>query len=330
MKFICTNCDRRMKSNGATGTGDGAMSIAAFCPNCGNRFELLANPGETLFVKAVNAGLAGQELMSQVLESAGATLVHAVDQAAYQGPTAGASWKKMAEEWVWVQPGKFIMGSPESEPGRDTDESPQHEVSISRGYYLSKYTITMGQWEEVMGTPAWSGRSGTPSSPTLPAVFISWKDVQDFIARLNEAGGDGLYRLPTEAEWEYACRAGTSTMWSFGEDRHALGDYAWYMDSEAREEDQSPQEVGQKMPNPWGLHDMHGNVWEWCQDGYSDCYYADSAAVDPPGPQADHSSTRVVRGGYFRYFTRHSRSAARNTRWPDDRQRALGARLVRT
>lgn len=222
------------------------------------------------------------------------------------------------------------MGSPESEPGRDSDESPRHEVAISRGFYLGKYTITRGQWEEVMGAAPWKGRGSSPSSATLPAVFTSWNDVQEFLARLNEAGEDALYRLPFEAEWEYACRAGTAAMWSFGEDRHALGQYAWYVDSDADEEDQTAQESGGKLPNLWGLHDMHGNVWEWCQDVYGDRYYADSPAADPPGPQGAPESARVVRGGYFRYFTRHSRSAARNARWPNDRQRALGARLVKT
>ena len=330
MKFYCANCNRRMKSEGATTPGRGKMSVASFCPNCGSRFALLVNAGDTLFLRAVNAGPAGQELMAQTMKSAKATITtHEVEQTAISGSTSAASWREMAEEWVWIEPGRFVMGSPESEPGRDTDEGPQHEVAIGRGFYLGKYTITCGQWEEVMGTTPWLGRGSIPSSPTLPAGFISWNDVQDFASRLNEAGG-ARYRLPFEAEWEYACRAGTTTVWSFGEDRHALGDHAWYVDSDAAEEDQSGQEVGRKLPNPWGLHDMHGNVWEWCQDVYSDGYYADSPAVDPPGPQAVTGSTRVVRGGYFRYFPRHSRSAARNTRWPDDRQRTVGARLVRT
>jgi len=316
-----------MKSDGASGTDGGGMSVASFCPSCGNRFALLANPGETLFLEAVNAGLAGQELMARVLESAAETRTHAVDQIAV-APTAG--WREMAAEWVWIEPGSFVMGSPELEAGREIDEDPQHEVAIERGFHLGKYTVTRGQWEDVMGTTPWALNGDAPSSPTLPAVFISWNDVQDFLARLNEVDADAAYRLPTEAEWEYACRAGTATTWSFGDDRHALGDHAWYVDSDVAEEDQSAQEVGAKRPNPWGLHDTHGNVWEWCQDVYGDGYYAESPAVDPQGPSAGPESTRVVRGGYFRYFTRHSRSASRNTRWPEDRHRAVGARLVKT
>ena len=330
MKFFCANCNQRMKSEGATTPGRGKMSVASFCPNCGSRFALLVNAGDTLFLRAVNAGPAGQELMAQTMKAANATVAeHAAEQAAIPGSSAGASWRETAEEWVWVEPGRFVMGSPESESGRDADEGPQHEVAIAHGFQIGRYTITRGQWEEVMGTTPWSGRSTIPSSPTLPAVFISWNDVQDFVARLNEAGG-ASYRLPSEAEWEYACRAGTTTTWSFGEDRHALADYAWYVDSDAIEEEQSAQEVGRKLPNPWGLHDMHGNVWEWCQDFYSEGYGSDSPAVDPGGPRPVTGSTRVVRGGYFRYFPRHSRSAARNARWPDDRQRAVGIRLVRT
>ena len=181
-----------------------------------------------------------------------------------------------------------------------------------------------------MGTAPWPGQTRAPSTPTLPATFISWNDVHQLIARLNDTTGKWQYRLPSEAEWEYASRAGTDTMWSFGEDRHALEDYAWYIDSEADEPDQIPREMGTKLPNPWGLHDMHGNIWEWCQDIYGESYYAESPAADPQGPIDASGAQRVIRGGYFRYFTRHSRSASRNTRRPDDRQRVLGARLVRT
>ena len=330
MKFNCENCNRRMKSEGAVGAGAGAMSVSAFCPNCGNRFSLWANPGETLLLKALNAGLAGGELMTQVLESAGATLPHAIDQALMSTSVPPADWTDLADHWVWVEPGSFVMGSPGSEAGRETDESPQHEVTISGGFHLGKYTVTRGQWERVMGTSPWEGEFSIPSSPVFPAVFISWDDVQQLISRLNSSNGYWRYRLPTEAEWEYACRAGTSTMWSFGEDRHALGDHAWYIDSEAEAKDQTPREVGAKLPNPWGLHDMHGNVWEWCRDVYGEDYYSRSPAVDPQGPNTDAGSSRVIRGGYFRYFTRHSRSASRNTRRPDERHRAIGVRLVRT
>ena len=305
------------------------MVVAAFCANCGNRFKLLANPGETLLLKALNAGYAGAELMSVVMGSAQATMPNAVDQIPLSEVAPAGDWQDLADEWVSVEPGTFLMGSPEPEGGREPDEGPQHEVTISTGFSMGRYTVTRGQWEDVMGSARWAGRSSVPPSPTLPATFVSLNDVQEFLLRLNTANDGWTYRLPTEAEWEYACRAGTSSMWSFGEDRHILTDHAWYVDSDLPERDQTPGEVGTKLPNPWGLRDMHGNVWEWCQGVYGENYYATSPMVDPRGPDGDPGSSRVVRGGYFRYFTRHSRSASRNTRRPDDRQRALGVRIVR-
>ena len=120
------------------------------------------------------------------------------------------------------------MGSPSTEVGRDSDEGPQHEVTISKGFYLGKYEVTQGQWQAVMGTTPWSGQSYVQVDADNPAVYVSWNDVQSFVQALNEAAKDSLYRLPTEAEWEYACRAGTTERWSFGDDESKLKDYAWY------------------------------------------------------------------------------------------------------
>jgi len=125
--------------------------------------------------------------------------------------------------FVWIEPGTFTMGSPSSEPGRWDDEGPQHEVTISRGFYLGKFEVTQGQWQAVMGTRPWAGESYVRENPNHPAVYISWNDVQAFIQKWNEAAEDSLYRLPTEAEWEYACRAGSVTRWSFGDDESQLG-----------------------------------------------------------------------------------------------------------
>ena len=333
MKFNCADCQTRMKFQEATGTSDGGMLVTSVCTTCRNRITLVANPGETMLLKALNAGHSGQALMAELMESVARTLTEMGEHNYPIEPTVASdrlpTWQERAEEWVWTEPGRFLMGSPESEPGRETDE-PQHEVVISRGFYLGKCSVTQGQWTEVMGTEPWSSRAGLATVPTHPAVFISWNEMQDFVSRLNAVSEQWHYRLPTEAEWEFSCRAGTTLSWSFGEDRHLLWRYAWNLDSGGDSEDQSTQEVGTKLPNPWGLHDMHGNVWEWCQDVYSAGYYLESPALDPPGPEGAPESCRVVRGGYFRYFTRHSRSAARNARWPDERHRALGARLLRT
>ena len=318
-----------MKSDEATGEGDGWMGISSFCPNCGSRFKLLSNPGETLLLKALNAGVAGQQLMGKVLQSAQDTLPNAVDQEITVNPLREMGWKDLADQWVWVEHGSFLMGSPDSEPGREPDESPQHEVVISKGFYMGKYSVTKGQWESVMGIRSGEDVSKRSSSETCPAVFISWNDVQEFLSRINQIDEQINYRLPSEAEWEYACRAGTDTMWSFGEDRHILGEYAWYIDSESDADNQHAAEVGTKKPNPWGLYDMHGNVWEWCNDAYDYNYYATSPSKDPAGPKSKQNSPRVARGGYFRYFTRHSRSASRNVRNPDECHRVIGARLIK-
>ena len=134
-------------------------------------------------------------------------------------------------EMVWIQPGRFMMGSPTTEPERDDDEGPQHEVTITKGFYLGKYEVTQAQWESVMNTRPWagSGASGDPEKANFPAFFVRWEDVETFLRRLNETEGKDIYRLPTEAEWEYACRAGTTTPWSFGDDLIRVGDYARYL-----------------------------------------------------------------------------------------------------
>ncbi len=157
-------------------------------------------------------------------------------------------------------------------------------------------------------------------------MYISWDDVQAFVARLNEASGAEVYRLPTEAEWEYACRAGTTTRWSFGDDEGDLGDYAWYRDNAWAAGLQYAQPVGTKLHNPWGLYDMHGNVWEWVQDWYDS--YTSGALVDQQGPSS--GSIRVIRSGSFRHSAQDARSAYRSRHSPGGRLSRVGARLLRT
>lgn len=228
-------------------------------------------------------------------------------------------------EFVWLEPGTFVMGSPDFEPGRNADEGPQHAVTISQGFYLGKYELTQGQWEAAMGTQPWAGQAYVQSNPNHPAVYISWNDVQELIGKLNQAAGENIYRLPTEAEWEYACRAGTSTRWSFGEDESRLGEYGWYDANALNVGEQYAHPVGTKLPNPWGLYDLHGNVYEWCQDWYGG--YSRNAQIDPTGPAT--GSGRVMRGGAFAHNAPNTRSAIRPAVAPDDLGRALGVRLVR-
>ena len=223
-----------------------------------------------------------------------------------------------AMEFVWIEPGSFTMGSPESEDGRIDNEGPQHRVTISQGFYLGKTELTQGQWESVMG----SNPSDYKGS-THPVETISWTEVQGFIGKLNEAAGEEIYRLPTEAEWEYACQAGTETRWSFGDDESQLKDYAWYDGNNSPFE---TKDVGTKLPNAWGLYDMYGNVFEWCQDWYGG--YSSDAQVDPTGPAT--GSDRVKRGGAFFYEAPFIRSTYRFYDSSDYRSWDVGARLLRT
>jgi formylglycine-generating enzyme required for sulfatase activity len=167
-----------------------------------------------------------------------------------------------------------------------------------------------------------AGHGGRLRKPTNPAT-VSWNDAQEFIKRLNQKEGHTRYRLPTEAEWEYAARAGTTTAYSFGEDAKQLGRYAWYGEDFASG---STHPVGQKEPNGWGLYDVHGNVWEWVQDWYDERYYASSPSVDPTGPPS--GSGHVVRGGSWHQTATSWRSAFRRQYDPDYRGISIGFRLV--
>jgi formylglycine-generating enzyme required for sulfatase activity len=229
-------------------------------------------------------------------------------------------------EMVWIEPGTFMMGSPPSEPGRYPDEGPQHQVTIIRGFWLGRYELTQGQWESVMGTRPWSGQDYVQESANNPAQYISRNDMEDFIAKLNPAEGSEVYRLPTEAEWEYACRAGTTTRWSFGDDESQLTNYAWYEANAWNVGEPYGHAVGTKLPNAWGLYDMHGNVWEWCWDWYGS--YSSGAQVDPMGPSS--GSGRVLRSSFFNGYVRGTRSAVRAySHASDTHSPPVGARLVR-
>ncbi|MGQ4809267.1 Hercynine oxygenase [Candidatus Entotheonellaceae bacterium PAL068K] len=219
-------------------------------------------------------------------------------------------------EFMRLPAGAFMMGS---ENGYE-DEQPVHWVQISQPFYLGKYEVTQGQWEAVTG----SNPSHFTGNPNRPVERVSWHDVQAFIKHLNTIEGREIYRLPTEAEWEYAARAGTTTDYHFGNDRSQLGKYAWYSKTSGYE----THPVGQLQPNAWGLHDMHGNVWEWVQDRYDASYYEQSPARDPRGPSG--GSARVLRGGSWRHRPALVRSANRGGDPPAYRDADLGFRLLRT
>lgn len=226
-------------------------------------------------------------------------------------------------EFVRIEAGTFAMGAPASYSDLLglPNEHPQHEVTLSRGFYLGKYEVTQAQWEAVMGN-----NPSFYTGPNHPVEKVSWEDAQVFIHTLNAAAGDSLYRLPTEAEWEYAARAGTQTLWSFGDDVSQFEDYGWWEGNTNRE---STKDVGMQLANPWGLYDIHGNVWEWVQDWYGADYYASSSSTDPPGPAS--GTSRVLRGGSFansdRLFTRSAFRSEHKT--PLTRNVSAGLRLLR-
>jgi formylglycine-generating enzyme required for sulfatase activity len=217
--------------------------------------------------------------------------------------------------FVRILAGEFRMGSTD---GID-DERPVHTVRISQPFYLGMYEVTQAQWAAVMG----SNPSHFQSDPNRPVENVSWDDVQEFIRTLNVREGGAYYRLPTEAEWEYACRAGSADTYHFGNDERRLGEYAWYEVNTGGE----TYLVGQLKPNAWGLYDMHGNVYEWVQDWYGS--YAAEAVTDPqgpPGPEWD----RVNRGGCYNHNAWGCRSARRGRLTPDSRRDDTGFRLLRT
>lgn len=222
---------------------------------------------------------------------------------------------------VWCPAGTFKMGSPKSEEGRDKGED-QVEVTLTNGFWLGKYEVTRSEWKQVMGTEPWKGRKFTKEGADYPATRVRWHDAVDFCRKLTEqerqAGrlSNGWeYTLPTEAQWERACRARTDARFSFGDDESKLGDYAWFEKNAFSADEQYAHGVGQKKPNPWGLCDMHGNVWEWCRDVYTEKL----PGGRDPEVKADEStegSDRVCRGGSWRFVAAGCRSGKRDRDTP--------------
>jgi len=231
-------------------------------------------------------------------------------------------------EMVVLPSGSFFMGSPpDPEPDPFSNDSPkpigyfsekpQRRVHI-QSFAIGKYEVTQEQWFAVMGNNPSSNKGRT-----LPVEQVSWDDSQQFIAKLNQRTGQ-KYRLPSEAEWEYAARAGTTTEWNHGNDESKLGDYAWYSQNSGGK----TQVVGQKLPNAFGLFDMHGNVWEWTQD----CWHENYTGAPKDGSAwitACNGNYRVIRGGTWYYKAAILRSANRNQSGPVVRNYITGFRLVR-
>jgi sulfatase modifying factor 1 len=224
---------------------------------------------------------------------------------------------------VLITPGTFMMGSPESDTDAATDEKPQHSVTLTKSFYLGETEVTQGQWKKVMGTEPWKGQDFVREGENYPATYVSWNDAVSYCERLSELEGK-TYRLPTEAEWEYACRGGTTTRYSFGDDASELPRYGWFNENADSVGEKYAHEVKQKLVNPFGLYDMHGNVFDWCSDWYGD--YSSGSQTDPVGGST--SSYRVVRGGSWYDRASYCRSASRGGSVPSDRSGSLGFRLL--
>ena len=262
----------------------------------------------------------------------------------WMGPGASVSQAagvKMSFQRIDAENANFTMGSPREENNRDSNED-QVEVTLSRPFEMMTTEVTQGQWFEVMGDNPSTFKSSSDCSdhlqingvglcPDLPVESVSWNQVQGYIERLNEmealkgcAGtpGDpqGCYRLPTEAEWEFAARGGTTTSYWFGSDPSDLEDYAWYEENS----NGKTQPVKAKRPNPYGLYDMHGNVWEWVQDSYAKRFPGGRDPLVTSG-----TPYRVLRGGSWVNFALYLRCADRNYDNPDGRFINAGLRLVK-
>ncbi len=235
-------------------------------------------------------------------------------------PSGGTFTNSIGMEFVRIEPGRFHMGA--SEAVSESDEGPVYQVTISQPFYLGKYEVTQAQWQAVMGTSpsVWS------NCGNCPVESVSWDDVQGFIEELNSQEGVNKYRLPTEAEWEYAARAGTQAAYHFGSAANLLGFYAWYVENTDLGGFRRTFEVGQKWPNSWNLYDIHGNVWEWVADWYGP--YPSGAVTDPRGPST--GDMRIIRGGGFGNDARDCRVARRVNTAPSGRSQDVGFRLVRT
>ena len=239
-------------------------------------------------------------------------------------PLVSTFKNSLGQSFKLIPAGTFTMGSPSSEPGRWSNEGPQHQVTLTESFYMMTTEVTQAQWEDVMG----SNPSRFSGCSNCPVEMVSWNDVQDYIVQMN-LKDEGIYSLPTEAQWEYVTRAWSTTAFyngaitetgsGYDPNLDAIGWYTYNSDSETHP-------VAQKTPNAWGLYDMSGNVWEWCQDWFSESYYDSSPSTDPAGPSS--GSYRVLRGGCWSLPAQYCRTAIRYNSRPAIRDSCLGFRLV--
>jgi formylglycine-generating enzyme required for sulfatase activity len=238
---------------------------------------------------------------------------------------------------MWCPPGEFMMGTPKSEKQRRKNED-QASVTLTTGFWLGKYEVTHSEWTQVMQTEPWTGHTYAREGADYPATWVSWNDATEFCRKLTvrerEAGrlpDEWEYALPTEAQWEYACRARSVTRFSFGDNASKIGEYAWFFGNawHAGEIYSHSYEVGQKKPNTWGLCDMHGNVWEWCRDVY---FWKLPGGRDPEvkvnPDEKSKAPSRVMRGGCWLTDAEFARSGYRSASEQNYRDECYGFRVA--
>lgn len=235
-------------------------------------------------------------------------------------------------KFIWCPPGEFSMGSRPNEKNRNVDEQ-QVKTILTNGFWLGKYEVTQAEWKQLMKTEPWKGQLGTKEGADFPVTWVNWNDATAFCRKLTEQErqsgrlpNDWEYALPTEGQWERACRAETETRFSFGDDESKLGDYAWFYKNSEKQGERYAHKVGEKKANPWGLCDMHGNVAEWCRDVYTEKLPGGRDPMVKP-EKVTKDLRRVFRGGYWSFDAEFSRSAGRMRFAPDDRFSGLGFRV---
>ncbi len=236
--------------------------------------------------------------------------------------------------FVLIPAGKFMMGSPDTEPGHRANEKPVHEVVIGNAFYLGVHLVTQSAYLTVTGKNPSRFTLTEGGGPDYPVESVSWEEAVTFCRKVSERpeerAAGRTYRLPTEAEWEYACRAGTTTPFSFGESFNSTQgnfDAAYpYGEGEPARSIGRTTPVARYPASAWGLHDMHGNVWEWCSDWYAEAYYSTLPLRDPPGPA--EGRFRVLRGGSWKNQATACRAEYRNALAPHQRDSATGFRVV--
>lgn len=221
----------------------------------------------------------------------------------------------------FIEGGSFLMGSPS---GGDMEEYPVHNVLLDP-FYIGKFEVTQNEWFGIMNSTPWKGIKYVAEGDKYPAVQINYYEAKAFIEKISKLTKKN-FRLPSEAEWEYSCRAGTKTIYYHGSMKINLRKYAWFYENAFKENIMHAMEVGLKKPNNWGLYDMLGNVYEWCSDWFSNSYYNRSPVNNPNGPK--YGSHRVTRGGDWARTNHFIRSAARRCYSPHFRDASIGFRLA--